>query len=171
MVYYVFDKFESSIGNGLLRLNRSRSMALTFPTVPGKYYEMSFCRSIAAFDVNRSSDVGTFFNLLKKALGLILTLICHTLTHLNRWPSHFLIDRRRLLWNEFHNYLSLRSISHWIYTEHCFIDDYRKHCCWCLQQFFWSSRYFRSLYVPLPENIKRSAALIMGIRVKTVIYK
>ena len=97
MVYYVFDKFESSIGNGLLRLNRSRSMALTFPTVPGKYYEMSFGRSIATFDVNRSSDVGTFFNLSKKALGLISTLICHNLTHLNRWPSHFLIDRRRLL--------------------------------------------------------------------------
>ena len=98
MVYYVFDKFESSIVNGLLRLNTSRSMALTFPTVPGNYYEMSFGRSIAAFDVNRSSEAGTFFNLLKKALGLISTLICHTLlTHLNRWPWHFLIDRRRLL--------------------------------------------------------------------------
>ena len=121
MVYYVFDKFESSIGNALLRLNTSRSMALTFPTVPGKYYEMSFGRSIAAFDVNRSSDVGTFFNLLKKALGLISTLICHNLTHLNRWPSHFLIDRRRLLWNEFHNYLPLQSISLWIYTEHCLL--------------------------------------------------
>ena len=56
MVYYVFDKFESSIGNGLLRLNTSRSMALTFPTVPGKYYEMSFGRSIAAFDVKESHN-------------------------------------------------------------------------------------------------------------------
>ena len=62
MVYYVFDTFISSIGNGLLRLNTSRSMALTFPTVPGNYYEMSFSRCIAAFDVNRSSED---FRLLK----------------------------------------------------------------------------------------------------------
>ena len=69
MVYYVFDKFESSIGNALLRLNTSRSMALSFPAVPGKYYEMSFGRSIAAFDVNRSSDVGTFFQSVEEGAG------------------------------------------------------------------------------------------------------
>ena len=62
MVYYVFDTSISSFG---LNGRSSRSMALPFPAVPGKYYEMSFGRSIAAFDVNRSSEVGTFFNLLK----------------------------------------------------------------------------------------------------------
>ena len=70
MVYYVFDTFISSFGNGLLRLNTSRSMALTFPTVPGKYYEMSFRRSIAAFDVNPSSED---FRLLKLNIGIDLS--------------------------------------------------------------------------------------------------
>ena len=95
MVYYVFDTFISSIGNGLLRLNTSRSMALTFPTVPGKYYEMSFGRSIAAFDVNRSSEVGTFFQSDEEGAGFNISI---DLSHLNnRWPLHFLIDRWRLL--------------------------------------------------------------------------
>ena len=95
MVYYIFDTFISSIGNGLLRLNTSRSMALTFPTVPGNYYEMSFSRSIAAFDVNRSSEVGTFFQSDEEGAGFNISI---DLSHLNnRWPLHFLIDRWRLL--------------------------------------------------------------------------
>ena len=77
MVYYVFDTFESSFGNGLLRLNTSRSMALTFPAVPGKYYEMNLADLLTSIVPLR---LGLFFNLMKKVLGLISALICHTLT-------------------------------------------------------------------------------------------
>ena len=70
-------------------------MALTFPTVPGQYYEMSSGRCIAAFDVNRSSEVGTFFQSDEEGAGFNISI---DLSHLNnRWPLHFLIDRWRLL--------------------------------------------------------------------------
>ena len=95
MVYYVFDKFESNIGNGLLRLNTSRSMALTFLAVPGKYYEMSFGRSIAALTSIVPLRLALFFQSDEEGAGFNTGI---DLSHLNnRWPWHFLIDRRKLL--------------------------------------------------------------------------
>ena len=69
MVYYVFDTSISSIGNNLLRLNTSRSMALTFPAVPGKYYEMSLADLLLLLTSSVPLRLAPFFQSAEEGAG------------------------------------------------------------------------------------------------------